>query len=207
VTPARQIATKVYYAPQPCYPNQDYPVYEPYYYDTLDVQSAVAIAFRQGHQFVIYSGHSAISHWGRAGESFLTANMIPSLNNAERLSIMLPLTCLEGITHYPTAPGISERLLRSAVGGAVASYAPTGLQVQTAHEYLVEGFYDAFFLHDAETIGEGVIGAKVNLAQNGPGLYQDLQDTYGLLGDPALRLHIWRATDILSLPMISLSGN
>ena len=195
-----QIATRLYYAPTDCYPNAQYPVYEDYYVPTaMQMTTSIIEELNQGKHFVVYTGHSAIGFW--AGENFFNTTNITqgSLVNGDRTPIMLPMTCLEGSYHYPGTESVSVELLKLAGGGAVASYAPTGLQVQAGHDYLLNGFYDAVFDNDTIILGEAVYGAKLYLATN-TSAFQDLQDTFMLLGDPAMQMNIWEFSDRIFLP-------
>lgn len=205
ISPFGQIVRRVYYAPVNCYPNDDYPTYVDYYSGyTVDVQERVRNTYSAGQHFVAYTGHSGTLHWGKGNELYLHVNTVPSLTNGDKLSIMLPMTCLEGRHAFPAddEQSLSETLMRSTVGGAVASYAPTGLQVLTAHDFLIIGFYDALFNDGQERLGEAVLGAKSNLADNGPGIYQDLQDTFTLLGDPAMKVKVYRGSTQVNLPVM-----
>lgn len=204
-----QAINRLYWAPAECFPNPDssnlYDVAQPYWSGfPVDMQTRMIGMFSAGQHFVTYIGHSGTLQWGKTSESFITAASIPSLQNGERTSIMLPMTCLEGLYHFPEAQfqSVSERLLRSPVGGAVASYAPTGLQVQTAHDFLLSGFYDGLFEGGAQTLGSAVMDAKINLDQNGSTFYQDLQDTFMLLGDPAMKIKLWHGIEQLHLPVM-----
>lgn len=199
--PGSQFFHRVYYAPTDCYPNADDPLYHPYYAESsAEVFGRLVEEMNAGVSFVVYTGHSGIQNWGH--ESYLTTTNISALANNDRTPIMLPMTCLEGFYHFPETPGLSESLLRLANGGAVASYAPTGLQVQTGHDYLLEGFYAAVFEERVGTIGEAVMGAKENLDAAAPSGYQNLQDTFMLLGDPAMPFNLWQFSTQLKLPVI-----
>lgn len=96
------------------------------------------------------------------------------------------MTCLEGYWHYPTRPGLSESALRQARGGIVAAYTPTGLGVATGHDWLQHGFFTAVYKQRVPTLGAAVHASKVALYLAGG--HADLLDTFGILGDPALRL-------------------
>ncbi len=204
-----QIIHRLFYAPASCYPDPDassnYDVWLDHYSGfTVDMQSRMRQQYNEGMHFVVYIGHSGTLQWGRDNERFLTTTDIPLLTNGDQPSIMLPMTCLEGLYHFPEAEfqGVSEGLLRASSGGAVASYAPTGLQVQTAHDYLLSGFYDGLFLYGHTTLGAAVMDAKINLDQNGSFFFQDLQDTFMLLGDPAMSLKLWQGIEQLYLPVM-----
>ncbi|MCI0396968.1 MAG: C25 family cysteine peptidase [Chloroflexi bacterium] len=194
--PAGQLLHRLYYAPAACFPNATYPVIEPYYATMINtppgnnMQERLVAHFNLGQNFVIYTGHSGTQVWG--GETFFDTNLALNLNNGDRTPIMLPMTCLEGWYHTPgTSKGLSETLMKLNGAGAVASFAPTGFQVQTGHDYLLEGFYTTVFVNGDHVLGHATYGGKLNLFNNAPpGIYDDLQDTFILLGDPAMKLHI-----------------
>jgi hypothetical protein len=188
--PDNQILTRLYYAPSACFPNDSgpYTTIESYYATSLTaMQSRLIMQYNQGNQFVVYAGHGGTTRWGH--ENFLNISSVPNLNNGSRTPIMLPMTCLEGWYHFNgTTDGLSEAQIKRVGGGAVASYSPTGFQVQTGHDYLLEGFYEAVYDNNVLTLGEAVLNAKTNL-ESGSSFFHDLHDTFMLLGDPAMRFN------------------
>lgn len=194
----RQFANFIYYAPTQCYPP---PRPGEYAGSALEVQTRFQDALNQGQNFVVYTGHSGVDFWA-GGPQLITTNNIANLTNGNRTPIMLPMTCLEGFYHTPELNGFAETIVRHNGGGAVASYSPTGLQVQTGHGYLLTGFYEAVFDLDVLRIGQAVRNAKQVLYDSNNNNVQDLHDTYMLLGDPAMRLHVWEATSAVSLPLM-----
>jgi hypothetical protein len=185
--PDDQILRRLYYTPSPCYPNATYPTMAPYYATTItSMRNQLALMYNHGNQFVTYTGHAGTQTWGH--ENFLDINTVSGLTNGERTPVMLPMTCLEGIYHFPSGDNLSEKLLKSTTGGALASYAPTGLQVQHGHDLLLKGFYDGLFVNNYRILGQAVMQAKINL-DGGPSFYQDLHYTFMTLGDPALKLN------------------
>lgn len=189
--PENQLLARLYYAPPPCFPNNSgpYDTIEPYYATSLlDMQTRILTQYNLGNQFIIYTGHSATQSWGH--ENFFNTSSVTNLNNGQRTPIMLPMTCLEGWYHFSGATnGLSESQLKRVGGGAVASYGPTGFQVQTGHGYLLEGFYTAVYDNNVQTLGEAVMNAKIDL-DSAPILYHDLHDTFMLLGDPGMQFNI-----------------
>jgi hypothetical protein len=197
--PEGHLLRRLYYAPSACYPNPSYPVIEPYYANTLGGMNVrLAGLYKEGNHFITYTGHSGTQNWGH--ENFLSVATAAALANGERTPIMLPMTCLEGMYHTPDRDNLSEVLLKSSIGGAVASYAPTGLQVQTGHDFLLKGFYDSIFADGDRILGQAVLQAKLNLL-NGPANVQDLHDTFMLLGDPAMHLRIPQIASQNYLPL------
>lgn len=142
-----------------------------------------------GALFVSYVGHGAKQYW--AEEQLLTFNSLKRLENADRLPIMLPMTCLEGFFHEAQAnsDAFGEVIVRQPENGAVASFSPTGFGLASGHDYLERGLFLAVFHHEVDRLGPATIFAKLYLMANAPeNKYDDLIDTYLLFGDPALRV-------------------
>lgn len=143
----------------------------------------------QGALLVSYVGHGTKSYW--AEEQLLNLAALDRLSNGDRLSIFLPMTCLEG--YYQEAEAGQESFGESAVrrpaGGAVASWSPTGLGLVTGHDYLEKGLFKALFHDGVQDLGQATTQGKLYLLANAPsGKYDDLLDTYVLFGDPALHV-------------------
>ncbi len=187
---ARQYLRRVYYAPDPCYPRTEYPTYEYHYVPAITEATLRLMQYlNAGNQFISYIGHSSIVEWGF--EDYLTMDLVSQLSNGDRTPIELPMTCLTGFYHQPQGNSLSEALLEHVGGGTVASYTPTGLQVQHGHDLLLQGFFNAAYVDEVSLLGQAVYGAKLRLAGNDPlSQYQDLQDTFMLLGDPAMKLNL-----------------
>jgi uncharacterized repeat protein (TIGR01451 family) len=124
------------------------------------------------------------------GERILDLEAIGQLTNANRLPVMLPMTCLEGkfTNPYPESPSVSETVVRAPDGGAVASWGPTGLGVAHGHDQLNRGFLDAVFARGLRELGQATLAGKLRLYGAGHSLEQ-IQE-YTLFGDPALRMHV-----------------
>lgn len=191
--PAGQMFTRLYYAE--CYENAPQPHYA---YDPLSMGNRFLNAYNSGYEFIVYFGHAGPTLW--AAEQFVTLDLLSALNNNNRTPIMLPMTCLEGQSHL-TFEGLSESMLKRSPGGAVASFAPTGLQVHTGHDLLLNGFYAGVFDDNLPDLGSAIFSGKL-LLKTGASAYQDLHDTFGLLGDPALRFNLWQPQAQLTLPII-----
>ncbi|MGB3713795.1 MAG: C25 family cysteine peptidase [Candidatus Promineifilaceae bacterium] len=172
---------------------------EPYFATTVpQMQTGIVQKYNAGNQFVVYTGHSGTREWGH--ESFFNLQLANGIANGGNTPIMLPMTCLVGIYHFPQGDNLSETLLKLNNGGSVASFAPTGLQVQNGHDYLLKGFYSGIFTDDVRTVGQAVFVAKLNL-DSGPSGYQDLHDTFMLLGDPAMRIDMPDGVEQSFLPV------
>ena len=137
-----------------------------------------------GALFVNYIGHASLNRWG--DESFLVNANVATLNNLDRLPIILSMTCLDGYWLFPNSPGLMELMLRAANGGSVASFSPTGLGVSTGHDTLERGMLNAIFQQGAARLGPATVAGKVALFATRQ--HYDLIDTFTVFGDPGLRL-------------------
>ncbi len=146
-------------------------------------------AINAGALMVSYIGHGTKTDWSSKRIMDLTA--LASLTNADKLTIMLPMTCDNGYFAQTTADSFGEASVRMNGGGAVASWSPTGFGLASGHDLMERGFFLAVFHDHATRIGAATTAGKVYLVQNAaPGRYLDLLDTYLLLGDPALRIPV-----------------
>jgi hypothetical protein len=114
---------------------------------------------------------------------------------------------LDGYWYYPnteinsySSASLIEKIIRFEDYGAVAAFSPTGLGLATGHDYLQDGFYNAYFNGDVDIVGGLSLQAKLRLWETGA--YSDLLHTYTIFGDPALRLPIALNLFRTSLPMI-----
>jgi hypothetical protein len=157
-----------------------------------DITSTLNIT---GALIMNYIGHSTKTAWG-ADDLLLDGTALDTLDNGPCLPIMLGMTCYEGFFHEPPAnfQALGEEATRMPVDGAIAAWSPTGFGLTTGHDYLNRGFFLAVFQDGVETVGEATTEAKRYLWQNQPkkpngdGQYDDLMDTFVLLGDPGLKI-------------------
>jgi len=144
-----------------------------------------------GALLVSYIGHSTKQYW--AAERVMDFAGLRELANGDKLPIALPMTCLEGYFHEAERGALSfgEGNLLMPNAGVVASWSPTGLGVASGHDYLERGLFLALFHDGARELGPATDQAKLYLVATAPpDSYRDLIDTYVLLGDPALQVHM-----------------
>jgi hypothetical protein len=180
--PAGYFADKVYANDYGCVPTK------PPSACPLVNQAITSTLNQTGALFVNYIGHAGVYNWG--DESFFVSADVATLDNLDRLPIILSMTCLDGYWIYPsatgTANGLMETMLRAANGGSVASFSPTGLGVSTGHDQLERGFLTAVFKQGVSRLGWAEEAGK--LALYAAGHNYDLIDTFTIFGDPALRI-------------------
>ncbi|MCO5212653.1 MAG: C25 family cysteine peptidase [Caldilinea sp.] len=159
-------------------------------YATFDaappLSAALAEAWQAGRRFVIYTGHGSPTAWAGA-PTLLTADAAAALETASP-PVVLEMSCYTGFFHFPLRPALAEVLLRTAGGGAVATWSSSGQSVARGHDLLLAGYLDAALSEPAPTLGAAILAAKLNLFATGGGVYDDLLDTFHLFGDPALQL-------------------
>ena len=104
--------------------------------------------------------------------------------NRAHLPILLSMACLSGNWANPTLPPIDARLLLRRGGGILAALTPVGSGVNTGHAHLLAGALP--LLAAGQSLGEAHLAGLAAIAQTGRNL--DLLFTFGVLGDPAVRL-------------------
>ena len=146
-----------------------------------DAQAQLISQMNSGKFIVNYSGHGNVGVWASNG-FFNNANALQLTNNGNKLSIYTMLTCLNGYFIQPT-DSLSEVLLKNPNGGAVATWASTGLTTPDIQEVMATRFYSQ--------IGAGNItrlGSLINDAKTSINFGRDVRLSWVLLGDPTLKV-------------------
>lgn len=182
----------------------DAPTGQPYVYTNVSTfRSNLLAYFNNGAGLITFHGHSSWHQWDF--DSLFHLNDISSLNNWDRLPVILEMTCFTGFFHHPQYPTLDESLLRQAGGGAIAVWSSTGLGLPTGHTSLRAGYLQAVMAQGETKLGAAVLAGKSALYATG--FHLDLLDTMTLFGDPALKLHLTvtpiNYTDHLYLPLIA----
>lgn len=161
---------------------------QPYLYTNVNtLRSDFLNYFNAGASLVTFYGHSSWLQW--AVDDILDVDRFNQLSNQTRLPVVVEMTCFTSFFHHPAyANTFDETLVRRASGGAIATWGSTGLGISTGHDTLYNGFYQALAGQSTVRLGTAVLAGKLNLYATG--FYLDLLDTYTLLGDPALKLHL-----------------
>jgi hypothetical protein len=159
--------------------------------DIESTRAAVLNAFNEGNLIFNYIGHSSQIQYGN--DRFFRTDNLPLLNNNDKPSINIIMSCMEGYYIDPRRPGttnyvdsLGEQFVRYANGGAVASWSSAGMSVASGHDQMNRGFFRAVFTDQDVTLGEAIHKGLFRLWQYGN--FQDLLYTYHLFGDPALRI-------------------
>lgn len=137
-----------------------------------------------GTLLTAYIGHGSIDTWAEG--PLLSGQEVQGLTNGERLSILLTPTCLDGFFYHPERDSLAEDALFNSKGGIVAGLVPTGLSLTEDQDILMKTIADELFVKRTSTLGEAVMNAKQKMDSTREG-EREVIDTFGLLGDPALK--------------------
>jgi hypothetical protein len=149
-----------------------------------------------GQLIVHYIGHGSPTQL--ADEVLFRIEDVSALRNAEKRALFLGFSCDVAIFDDPTVQSMSEALVLSPAGGAIATIAATYVTYVGPNEVLTNAFYGRLYpagpgsliprrtlgrsapigvaLHEAKVIGTPLPGQRRNDAK------------YVILGDPAVRL-------------------
>ncbi len=142
--------------------------------------------FLNGALLVNYMGHGGMDRL--AQEGLLTVGDVGALNNAERLPVVMTLTCVAGRFDVPGYECVGEALVLQPAGGAVAFLGPSGLLLNGQSKALGEGFLQASLRPGERVLGD--VAAEAFRNATGTGSSAGLLELYNLLGDPALKLRV-----------------
>ncbi len=132
----------------------------------------------------VYTGHGAITLW--ADEVIFRTSDLALLSNADRLPFVMVLNCLNGLFSAPLGDALGESMLLQANGGAAAFFAPTGVSPIGGQDIFGEAVMRAIFQEGHTRIGDSLVRARESIL--GLEFFDDLSESWVLLGDPAMRL-------------------
>jgi hypothetical protein len=144
------------------------------------MRGQVVDAINQGPMVVNYYGHGSVRVWTSAG--LLDSNLAANLTNANRLSLFVMMTCLNGYANDAYLDSLSEAAMKAPNGGAVAVWASSGFTPPEPQFEMNTEFYRLLFGSEPMRLGDAVKNAKAVTPD------PDVRRTWILLGDPAMRV-------------------
>lgn len=163
----------------------------------------------QGYHLVSLVDHGDAFKFRVTGGSYMRERDVRALTNDGRYSILYYSNCN---TSYIEAECVNEALMLNPGGGAVAAIAPTRLAFPHRTRDYQEEFYRVFFRSGARTLGEIFALSQIPFAvaaERDDSSWRWTHLSYGLLGDPALR--VWRmvpdSLDVTHAGAISLGDS
>ncbi len=153
--------------------------------DVPDSSQETLSRLGQGDLLVAYFGHGSLTQWGK--DRIFTTEEAAALQNADRLPIVVNMTCLTGLFTHPKVNSLAETLLFAPEGGAAAVLAPTSLTLASDQSFLSAPFARAFLENTSATLGDVFLSAQRQVPAQTPGS-RDVLLTFLYFGDPALRV-------------------
>jgi peptidase C25-like protein len=152
--------------------------------DNAAAKTALIDAINRGQKIVNYMGHGSVNQW--KGD-LLTNDDATGLTNADRLSLFVMMTCMNGYFQDASLDSLAESLLKAERGGAAAVWASSGMTSPDAQALINQQLYLSLFgggntKNQTFTLGEATMRAKGATAD------ADVRRTWVLLGDPTMRL-------------------
>jgi hypothetical protein len=138
-----------------------------------------------GSALVGYFGHGSVTQWGK--DNLFTVKDVATLQNGDRLPVVINMTCLAGLFTHPRVQSLAETLLWKADGGAVAVLAPTSLTLSNDQSFLSKALVQTYLKDRSARLGEVFLQAQRAVPTDGAGA-QDVLRTFLLFGDPALQI-------------------
>ncbi|MBX3244434.1 MAG: hypothetical protein KF685_08265 [Acidobacteria bacterium] len=152
-----------------------------------NAQANLVAAMNQGKFLVNFSGHGSTGTW--AALNFFsnqnvncTGGVQHCVNNQNNEALYTMLTCLNGFFLNYTGNSMAEALLFLPNGGAVASWASTGLTTPDIQEIMGQRFYNQIGQGNIVRLGDLIKDAKTQI----PG-GMDVRLSWALIGDPMLK--------------------
>lgn len=147
-------------------------------------------AWNKGALVINYTGHGSSKQM--ADEQVFLDTDVPALVNGLRLPLLVAVSCTIGKFADGTTKSLSEKLLLSQTGGAVATITASELTFINPNATFDFNLFELMFPPDpglAEPLGVALLQAKARtLGASGSRLVEENNEKYNLLGDPAQRL-------------------
>jgi hypothetical protein len=132
-----------------------------------------------GQSVTVYSGHGNVDFWGG---SIFTGADAAGLNNGNRLSFVVVMDCLNGYFADPSLMSLAESLVLAPNGGAVSSFASSGLTIPDGQHQMGLQMFQLLYTGAPMPIGDASRLAKSATTD------MDVRRTWILFGDPTLKI-------------------
>lgn len=132
-------------------------------------------ALNQGKKVVNYTGHGSVDIWEA---SLLTTTDAAALTNAQKLSIVVAMTCLNAYYIDERIESLAHALLNAQNGGAVAMWSSSGLTDPGSQAIADRELFRQLFSGASIRLGDATIKAKTAVSDI------DVRRTWILIGDP-----------------------
>ncbi|HLE63021.1 MAG TPA: C25 family cysteine peptidase [Pyrinomonadaceae bacterium] len=149
-----------------------------------DTQASINIVSKinSGQALVNYSGHGNVNTW--TDGSIFSSDIAMSLTNGNKLPFVVVMDCLNGYFHEPRPgfSGLAEAFLQAPNGGAVASFASSGLTLPDGQHAMSTQLYKLLYGSQSIALGDAIKIAKASTNDI------DVRRTWIFFGDPSLKI-------------------
>ncbi|CAN2039613.1 Gingipain domain-containing protein [Candidatus Magnetomoraceae bacterium gMMP-15] len=159
-------------------------VYLSSYTNDENATNDIISSINQGKFIINYVGHGSITNW--AGELILESPDIALLQNENKLSFVILMTCLNGFFAHWETYCIAEEFLIAPNKGAVAVFAPSSLGSAWDHRLLDKAIFSNIFEKKKEIVGAIVTYSKIEAYSHI--ISDDIIRMFHFIGDPATSL-------------------
>lgn len=142
-----------------------------------------------GALVISYIGHGHIARW--SNEQVMNNTIAATMTNLTHLPVTLAMTCYDAYWSMPSVyqpSSLEEVLLLNPNGGIVSGYGATGWGATYDHHLMERGIFEALFTNGVQRLGPAANYGKLALFGAGSGV--DVMQTFLIIGDPALKLHL-----------------
>jgi hypothetical protein len=158
-------------------------------YETVDdATNEIISCIDDGMLITTYLGHGSLTNW--AGEFLLESSDVAVLDNADSLTFVMALDCLNGFFGQSMPDGsqysIGQEFVLAEDKGAIAHVAPSGLSYTWEHEILANKVFEAIFEQGKNIVGHITTQSKIEAYAGG--VSEDTVTMLTLFGDPATGL-------------------
>src|SRR4030095_6971096 len=144
-----------------------------------EAKANIIANLNSGQSVAVYSGHGNVNIWGG---SIFTATDAAALTNGNRLSFVVVMDCLNGSFADPSLKSLAESFLSAPGGGAVASFASSGLTIPDGQHQMGLRMFQLLYSGSPMAIGDASRLAKSATTD------MDVRRTWILFGDPTLKI-------------------
>jgi hypothetical protein len=145
-----------------------------------DARTNIISKINSGAALVNYSGHGNVDVW--TGAPIFSASDAMNLTNGNKLPLVIVMDCLNGYFVAPAIDCIGESLMKAPNGGAVASFASSGLTLPEGQHEMGQRLFQALYAGQPTALGDATRLAKV--ATNDV----DVRRSWILFGDPTMKI-------------------
>ena len=146
-----------------------------------DARNNLLDALNDGVRLAVYTGHSATRVW--TAEGLFSINDAVALTNYDAPSAVVQWGCFNTYFSIPTEDSLGHAFMLSGNQGAALVLGPSGIIDAHAEEVFADLFHSEL-LEPGTNVGEAMIRAKQQFAEDFNGNIFDILSNMTLLGDP-----------------------